>query len=329
MTDFENDLTEQTSALDSPTPLGAILGKDEVVAPSPPSQGEAPDDLSLDRADEHVPLAALRRERERRKKMDARVQELEEEINKYNEQKWGLDEDTSGAESETPENDAFLNEYSKSYAGFVSKHGKERVAEVDAALVRLSPEQRNEVLNIVAAGGNCVERVHDYIEHLGLIAKTFAPTTIKDALSGKRDGDQTSNQPNPAQLDELAAREQHIAALEQRTRFLSSRTEFISEHGRQRYVDLDAAATRFVQSGHPAAAQFIDVVTQQGNPVGAVVDVLTHFGFWPPQDAAYEQHQQTPRIMPSNFAGMRSVGVRSGPTFGGPTPLKDIFARSA
>jgi hypothetical protein len=40
-----------------------------------------------------------------------------------------------------------------------------------------------------------------------------------------------------------------------------------------------------------------------------------------------EQVQQRQPVMPSNLAGARNVGARSGPAWAGPTPINDIFKR--
>jgi uncharacterized coiled-coil protein SlyX len=40
-----------------------------------------------------------------------------------------------------------------------------------------------------------------------------------------------------------------------------------------------------------------------------------------------QQHQATPSVMPSNFATAPNRGARTGPSWSGPTPLADIFAR--
>ena len=40
------------------------------------------------------------------------------------------------------------------------------------------------------------------------------------------------------------------------------------------------------------------------------------------------QAQQQPAVMPSNLAGARNVGARSGPAWSGPAPLQDIFNRA-
>jgi hypothetical protein len=39
------------------------------------------------------------------------------------------------------------------------------------------------------------------------------------------------------------------------------------------------------------------------------------------------QAQQAAPVMPSNLASVRNVGARSGPAWGGPSPIQDIFAR--
>jgi hypothetical protein len=40
-----------------------------------------------------------------------------------------------------------------------------------------------------------------------------------------------------------------------------------------------------------------------------------------------QQAQQAAPVMPSNLASVRNVGARSGPAWGGPSPIQDIFAR--
>ncbi len=45
--------------------------------------------------------------------------------------------------------------------------------------------------------------------------------------------------------------------------------------------------------------------------------------------AEFEQQPQTPSVpvLPSNLAGARNVGTRTGPAWAGPTPIADIFRR--
>ena len=137
------------------TPLDAILGSgsEPVVTASgePPSQGETND------AGEMVPLVALKRERERRQKMDRQVQELEAELQRYNDQKWGFEEEPNQQQSAPnaeagPDQDRVVAEYNNSYARFIQKHGEDRVAEIDAALRRLNPEQQAHVTSLVGQG---------------------------------------------------------------------------------------------------------------------------------------------------------------------------------
>jgi hypothetical protein len=45
------------------------------------------------------------------------------------------------------------------------------------------------------------------------------------------------------------------------------------------------------------------------------------------QEGGAAQQQQKPPVMPSNLAGARNVGSRSGPAWSGPPSLEDIFAR--
>lgn len=339
MTDALANEIESEVAGSGSTPLDSILGGAGVSgqSASAPQESETISDAAPSHDDDSsltVPLAALQRERARRRVSDQQLEQLEQEIEALKQQRWGLETEVPKAaaeqqvdvEQQQREQQAFA--YNESFARFVAKNGKERVAEIDAALAQLPPDQQAHVLALVTQGeGDPMDRIVAYVSQIGALGPGFRPTTLQDALSGKVKTPQADTSEIDRRLADIDTRERSIEAAERRTRYLSSRTEFISEHGRQRFVELDAAATRFAQSGHPAAAQFADVVTRQDNPIGAVVEVLTHFGFWNPQEDAQQQQQVKP-VMPSSFAKVRSVGARSGPTFSGPTPLKDIFARA-
>lgn len=57
-------------------------------------------------------------------------------------------------------------------------------------------------------------------------------------------------------------------------------------------------------------------------------EVLARYGLQPgSQQQAQPGQQATPTVMPSNIAGARNVGSRSGPAWSGPPTLQDIFAR--
>ena len=268
-----------------------------------------------------VPLAALKRVRERHKRDAARVRELEQEIEKYNLEKWDLaDEEPSQSHSQPDQDDhhsRVVAAYEKSYANFVKEQGPERVAEIDAALRRLNTEQQAHVTSLVGQGdGDPVGRVQAYIEQLGLL---FKPTDLRDALSGK------AEQPPAAPVDAgLTEREQAIIAAERRTEFNACRVEFVSQYGKAKYDELDAACDAFMASGHPESQQFAKILKEANDPISAAAVMLNNVGYWSP---AQQQQQRAAPVMPSNFVAARSVGHRAGPAYGGPTPLTDIFSR--
>lgn len=305
------------------TPLDAILGSGgepgDVTATGEPSSQEP--ELSND-AGEMVPLVALKRERERRQKMDKQVQELEAELQRYNDQKWGFEEEPSqqqAAAGPDPGTDRVIAEYNNSYARFVQKHGQARVAEIDAALRRLNPEQQAHVTSLVGQGaGDPVERVQAYIEQQGLL---FKPTDLRDALSGKTEQPREASQADAG----LTQREQAIIAAERRTEFNACRVEFVSQYGKAKYDELDAACDAFMASGHPEREQFAKILKESSDPISAAAVMLNNVGFWSPEQP---QYRAPAPVMPSNFVAARSVAARRGPAFSGPTPLNDIFARA-
>ena len=57
-------------------------------------------------------------------------------------------------------------------------------------------------------------------------------------------------------------------------------------------------------------------------------EILAKYGIQPgTQQQAQPGQQAAPVVMPSNIAGARNVGSRSGPAWSGPPTLQDIFAR--
>lgn len=57
-------------------------------------------------------------------------------------------------------------------------------------------------------------------------------------------------------------------------------------------------------------------------------EILAKYGIQPgTQQQAQPGQQAAPAVMPSNIAGARNVGSRSGPAWSGPPSLQDIFAR--
>ncbi len=55
-------------------------------------------------------------------------------------------------------------------------------------------------------------------------------------------------------------------------------------------------------------------------------EILAKHGINPEGQQPAAQQQRAP-VMPSNLAGARNVGARSGPAWAGPTPINDIFKR--
>lgn len=118
------------------------------------------------------------------------------------------------------------------------------------------------------------------------------------------------------------------------------------KHGPEKVV----AATEALKALQSDRAQFDSVYRQimaSPHPYGALVEwhgkhqVLAKIGNDPEayieqevqrrlaemqKDSGQQQVAQAPAAMPSNFATARNVGSRSGPAWGGPTPLADIFS---
>ena len=56
-------------------------------------------------------------------------------------------------------------------------------------------------------------------------------------------------------------------------------------------------------------------------------EILAKHGLTAPAEGGKPADQHPAPVMPSNLATARNVGARSGPAWGGPTPLADIFSR--
>lgn len=334
MTDIEN--TQEVSEAVVATPLDSILGGGEPSSQPDESRPQEPED-NTDRHDDpvSVPLAALQRERRRRLAMDQRVAELEKEVQAYNEQKWGMQSEESAQpqEAQPSVDDATQKErerqafaYNQSYAAFVAKHGKDRVAEIDAALNQLPPEQQAHVLALVRQGdGDPLTRIASYVEQIGALGPGFHPANIQDVLSGKAAPEQPVAHAEVARL-QLEERQKNIEAAERRVNFQASRFDFVSEFGKEQFSDLSQACETFARSNDPRAAQFTNMLLKSRDPIRLAAEVMSELGMWSPRQATQQQPARQ-AVMPSNLVSARSVGSRSGPSFAGPTPLKDIFAR--
>ena len=274
-----------------------------------------------------IPVAAIRRERERREKYDREVQRLEAEISKYNDQKWGFTEEPTEQSSESPTFDpAQLQALDRSMGGFAARHGQSRLSALETAVTRLTPAQQDEARAYAAGKKDQVAAIHEYVQKAGLLDAEFRRAGINDILSGK------ASEPKPeadtSHVDQrFAEREQSLQRAERRATLAGSKSEFISEFGRAKYQELDAALGHWAESGDPRVAQFVQAASAHDDPVVYAAAIMQQLGLWTPEQA--EQQPQRPAVtFPSNLAGARNVGARRGPEWGGPRPLQDIFDRN-
>ena len=82
-----------------------------------------------------------------------------------------------------PDRDAAVENYEKSFNSFKTVHGEQRVAAIDAALKRLTPEQQQEVSSLVGSHGDPVKNIEAYVQRLG-IARSQVPETFACGRSG-------------------------------------------------------------------------------------------------------------------------------------------------
>lgn len=322
------------------TPLDSILdvGAADVPASTQDHEPSLDGDAPIPR-EPRVALSALKKERERRRKMDSRVRELEEELQRFNDQRWGFDEDTynesapeqqgesysagqDGSQGRYP-GDAIEQNYNKSLQSFTDKYGQGEVAAVDAALKQLTPAQQQEVWGIVGKDRDPAASVHAYVKRLGLL-KHERPS-LEDVLAGKAPEADTSN--TDQRFADLSHREQAIHTAERRAIKAASRSEFVSEYGSDAYAQLDAVVGQLLQN--PAAQQHVQqldaAIYASSHPIYTAAQLLSEWGVWEPAQV----QRQPAAVYPSNFAGSRSVAPRRGPAWGGPTPLGDIFDRKS
>jgi hypothetical protein len=127
----------------------------------------------------------------------------------------------------------------------------------------------------------------------------------------------------------------------------ASKAEAIAIHGKKTVDDMEAAIGNAMESGDPEIMQLRNAMLTSDDPVGIAMNwyqrrkVLTEVG---PDPVAYREkikaeilaemqggqpaaQQQAAPVMPSNLAGARNVGTRSGPQWSGPPKLDDIFKR--
>lgn len=115
-------------------------------------------------------------------------------------------------------------------------------------------------------------------------------------------------------------------------------------HGEETVQFASDALKQAIQSGQENGKAWVDRLTKSPNPIGEIVNWHKNSPATREAElraqieaelrekiAAETQQAQpatTPAVMPSDLAGARNVGSRSGPAWAGPKPLNDIFDRS-
>jgi hypothetical protein len=100
-----------------------------------------------------------------------------------------------------------------------------------------------------------------------------------------------------------------------------ARAEALATHGADTMAALVDAVGRAYESGHPDLPMVRDIAMRSDDPFGVIKT-------WAEQAGLLQQPQAQQRrtaVMPSNFAGARNVGVRSGPAWSGPQSVSEIF----
>ena len=139
---------------------------------------------------------------------------------------------------------------------------------------------------------------------------------------------QLARQPEPVNPDSGFWMDPDRALSQSRmdTNMRLSTSEFRAEYGKAVLDDLDATVERAWQSGHPDIPYLSQAMRSSDDPVGVVKEWAETALGWRPGAQSQAQAQGRGSVFPSNLAGARNVGVRSGPGYSGPTPLGDILS---
>jgi len=129
-----------------------------------------------------------------------------------------------------------------------------------------------------------------------------------------------SDQPSGVSDDFWANPEAHLQAVERSANLRASSAELVAEHGREALNALEQGIEYAMQKGHPDLPLLSEAMRRSSNPVAVAFE-------WFKSQGGQVPRQQSASVFPSNLAGARNVGRRSGPGFAGPTPLQDIFDR--
>jgi hypothetical protein len=157
--------------------------------------------------------------------------------------------------------------------------------------------------------------------------------------------------PDAALAQRLTPFEQRLDAVTQRLTLRASKAEAIAIHGKEAVAKMEQAIGEAMEAGDPEVVQQLrSQLIASDDPVGLAMSwhqrrsVMSEVGTDP---VAYREKLRAEilaeiqanggkpaangaagaPVMPSNLAGTRNVGTRSGPAWAGPIPLDDIFKR--
>jgi len=131
------------------------------------------------------------------------------------------------------------------------------------------------------------------------------------------------------------------------TRLMVSETRALAKFGEEAITTAQDALEQAVKSGQLNGQAVKTQLRQSKDPIGDIVrwhqnspavreaalreqiraELMAEQGLQPGNPAPANP-AAAPSVMPSNLAGARNVGTRSGPAWSGPKPLNDIFDRS-
>lgn len=195
------------------------------------------------------------------------------------------------------------------------------------------------------------QKVKRYTEQVASFEKTLAD---RDAAWERRFGQlleritpqqQPQQQPIDWFQDPDGALKQNleraVSPLEQKFSSLETsimRLSAVQQHGAEKVTAFEKYVQEAINRGDPEMAALSAQMRASPDPMGVGLQWFEKRTFDPEAErqrirAEIEaelkpQQPQTPAaVMPSNLAGARNVGSRSGPAWAGPTPMADIFKR--
>ena len=158
--------------------------------------------------------------------------------------------------------------------------------------------------------------------------------------------------PDAAIRQSLSPVEQRLEQMERQWTLRASRAEALATIGKEAVDAAEQAVKDAMDANDPEVFQLREIMMRSAHPVEEAVkwhqrrSVLHEVGDDPvaykerlkaellaelqgtqPAQPATQRQNPSPAVMPSNLAGARNVGARTGPAWAGPQPIQDIFDR--